>query len=144
MKNHKQQLRVGNLLHHISFGDCKVLGIYDNGSIHICDVKDNSKQHIVLEKFINRLEEIPISEKRLLTLGFNKDYKKGFIGIDYKAGQMTTDFVLTEPKYMGEWQDYYVFDIGNNKFVPLKFIHQLQNLFTPITEQDLQMSDSEA
>lgn len=65
--------------------------------------------------------------------GFNdSEYKKGYTGIEFKTNLML-DFVITKPKFMGEWQDYYAFDLGQHRFIPLKYVHELQNLFFVIT-----------
>jgi hypothetical protein len=77
-------------------------------------------------------EPIELTEKWLLNLGFNKEYKDGYIGIDVG----NTDFVLTYPKVMGEWQKGYAFEFtagGLSKFREVRYVHELQNLFRSIT-----------
>lgn len=81
---------------------------------------------------------IPLTEEWLLKLGFNKDYKNGWIGIDVKnESGMTTDFVLAEPLNMGEWQKYYAFVYDSYRFTKLKHVHQLQNLYFALTNEEL-------
>ena len=95
------------------------------------------------DESVNKLSPIEISEEILLQkLNFNKDYKKGYIGIDYKSGDITTDFVLTEPGFMGEWQKYYAFayDSGLSKFKTLRYVHELQNLFYILTSEELNLT----
>ena len=66
------------------------------------------------------------------------EYKKGYTGVDFRTNLMM-DFVLTKPKFMGEWQDYYAFDLGQNRFVPMKYVHELQNLFFAVTSTELEI-----
>lgn len=82
---------------------------------------------------------IPLTEERLLNFGFcDEEYKPGYIGIDYKAN-FIIDFVLTKPKVMGEWQEYFVWEHVKNMYTKLEFVHQLQNLFYSITGQELKI-----
>jgi hypothetical protein len=88
--------------------------------------------------YISEINAIPITEEWLLKLGFNKVYKKGYIGIDVNH----SDFVLTEPKIIGDWQDFYVFQFtaGNvPKFKALKYVHELQNLYFALTDEELKI-----
>lgn len=81
-------------------------------------------------------EPIELNEKWLLNLGFNKEYKDGYIGIDVG----NTDFVLTYPKIMGDFQNYFAFQFhsgGWAKFIEIKYVHELQNLFRSITGVEL-------
>jgi len=82
---------------------------------------------------------IPTTEEWLVDkFGFNKDYKKGWIGIDVKHySGMTTDFILAEPFSMGEWQSFYAFVYDKHRFVKLEFVHQVQNLFHAMTHKEL-------
>lgn len=83
-------------------------------------------------------EPIPLTEENLLKLGFNTQYKKGWIGIDVKHGNgTTTDFVLSYPQRMGMWQTFFAFEYDGFRFVELQYIHQLQNLYFALTGSDL-------
>jgi len=85
-------------------------------------------------------EPIELTEKWLLNLGFNKEYKDGYIGIDVG----NTDFVLTFPKIMGDFQNYFAFQFhsgGWAKFREIKYVHELQNLFRSITGVELVGND---
>lgn len=80
--------------------------------------------------------EIELTEEWLLKFGFNNDYKDGYIGIDI----CNSDFVLTKPFKMGEWQDCFCFqfETGNvHKFREIKYVHQLQNLYFALTGEEL-------
>ena len=79
---------------------------------------------------------IPLTEEWLLKFGFNKEYKKGYIGIDV----FNSDFVLTEPLKMGEWQTNYTFQFETGsvpKFKEIKYVHQLQNIYFALTGEEL-------
>lgn len=82
---------------------------------------------------------IVITESWLLDLGFNKDYIPGYIGIN--TGDV--DFVLAYPNFIGSFQTYFAFQFhscGWSKFIEIKNVHELQNLFFAITGQDLQLA----
>ena len=79
---------------------------------------------------------IPLTEEWLLKFGFNKEYQKGYIGIDV----CNSDFVLTEPLKMGEWQTNYTFQFETGsvpKFKEIEYVHQLQNLYFALTGEEL-------
>lgn len=81
---------------------------------------------------------IPLTEDILFKCGFRKeDYKKGHIGIDFKSGHTIMDFVLEEPWFMGEWNDCYTFELPSFRFLNVRYVHDLQNLFRVITQTDL-------
>lgn len=120
------ELRIGNL--------------FKNAIGKILPIKDYEFRHLT-SKHID-YKAIPITEEMLLKLGFNKEYKNGWIGIDVKhESGMTTDFVLAEPNKMGEWQTYYAFVYDGYRFVKIEYIHELQNLFFAITKKELMCSD---
>lgn len=82
------------------------------------------------------LNTIPLIEELLLKFGFNKEYQKGYIGIDV----CNSDFVLTEPLKMGEWQTNYTFQFETGsipKFKEIEYVHQLQNLFFSLCGEEL-------
>lgn len=80
---------------------------------------------------------IPLNKEWLNNFGFNdEEYKQGYIGVEFKTN-MILDFVLSKPKFMGKWQDFYAYELGQHRFVPLKYVHQLQNLFFAITGTEL-------
>ena len=77
------------------------------------------------------LEAIVLDPLELKKLGFNDaEYKNGYIGTDIKRpNSMITDFVLTKPEKLAEWQNFYAFEFGNHRFVQLDHVHHLQRLF---------------
>ena len=126
-----QELRLGNLLQD------------DKGNI--CTVRRLSREDeedILIEEKMNLktlnydVFGIPLTEEILLKFGFNKDYKKGYIGIDVS----NSDFVLTEPLKMGEWQTNYTFQFETGsvpKFKEIEYVHQLQNIFFSLCGEEL-------
>jgi hypothetical protein len=81
-------------------------------------------------------EPILLTEEWLLKFGFNKDYKEGYIGIDTN----NTDFVLSEPKVLGDFQNHYAFEFksgGWSKFNEFEYVHELQNFFFALTKNEL-------
>jgi len=71
--------------------------------------------------------------------GFSEEeYKKGYTGVDFRTN-MIMDFVLTKPKFMGKWQETYCYDLGQHRFVTVKYVHELQNLFFAITTTELEI-----
>lgn len=90
--------------------------------------------------FPSELDPIPLTEEILLKCGFSdKDYKQGYIGIDYKSGAMTFDFVLNKPGVMGNWNKCYTFSLPDYRFVNIDYLHQLQNLYFDLTREELEV-----
>lgn len=124
------ELRVNNWVA-INDYQNQVAGIFPNNRILI--------DKIVFE--IDIIKPVPLTEEWLLRFGFSDNgYKKGFIGIDFKSGQMTLDFVLSKPLTKGEWNNTYTFDLEGSRFVPIEFVHQLQNLFYALTFTELEIT----
>lgn len=87
-----------------------------------------------------KLYAIPLTEDKLIELGFNRDYMSGYIGKDVG----NSDFVLTEPLYLGEWQKGYAFEFSTGcvpKFKELHSVHELMNLYYDITGQDITQAE---
>lgn len=121
-----KELRIGNLT------ECYINGELKN-KFHVVDADD-------IKIFLNNdwyvLKPIPLTEEILLRLGFNKDYKNGYIGID--SGNV--DFVLTEPFVLGEWQNCYEFEFiagGWPKLKKIEYVHDLQNFFYSLCGEEL-------
>ena len=84
---------------------------------------------------------IPLTEEWLLKFGFSdKDYKKGYIGKDFKSGGMILDFVLSKPFSKGEWNNTYTFDFDGHRFSKMEFVHELQNFYYCLTGVMLSLS----
>ena len=94
-----------------------------------------------IDSILGYFNHIELTEEWLLKFGFNKDYKKGWIGIDVKHNNgTTTDFVLGEPFNMGEWQSFYAFIYNEYRFVELKYVHELQKLYFALTGEELEIT----
>ncbi len=129
-----KELRIGNLVgvtkdayHSEKSGEnCfKIEQILSN------DVKFQGFGHL---EHCKNLRGMPLTEQRLLDLGFNTNYKAGYIGIDVKH----TDFVLTCPNKGKE--KYFMWEFkqaGVHLYVELKHVHELQNLFFALTGEEL-------
>jgi len=53
---------------------------------------------------------------------------------------MITDFILATPFNMGEWQDYYAFVYDSYRFIELKYLHELQNLYFALNGKELEIN----
>jgi hypothetical protein len=84
---------------------------------------------------------IPLTEELLLKLGFSdEEYKGGYIGKDFKSGNMILDFVLTKPLFKGPWQNYYTFDFEGARHIKIEFVHELQNFYYCIAGEMLSLN----
>lgn len=96
------------------------------------------------DEFMELFEPIPLTPEILEKCGFSdNDYKTGYIGINIKAGGITTEFVLTKPKLLGEFQNHFCWEFraGNIPFfLELEFLHQLQNLYFALTGEELNIN----
>ncbi len=137
----KYSLRYGNKIH--------INGIWEDQVFTVTEVKGLGVRVDYIRKdtdepkngFVAYEDMLPVKltpEWLRMAKFSDKDYKEGFIGIDVlSAGGMTTDFVLTKPFVMGEWQTDYVYELRDNRFVSISSVHHLQNLFYDLTEQEL-------
>ena len=136
-----KELRLGNLFANIEDDSMyKVTKINEDTIEGICinNMGWFSEQHFHL---IEQVLPIKLTEEWLLKFGFNKDYKKGYIGKDFS----NQDFVLTEPFVMGDWQKGYAFEFttgGWSKYKEFNYVHELQNFYFTLTSEELtQVSD---
>lgn len=120
-------LRIGNLMLD-KLGDIVELYSINKTFFHV----DGYKRQVSVKS----IKPIPLTEEWLVKFGFNKEYKEGYIGINVNF----TDFVLTYPKRMGEFQDYFAFQYETgtlSRFKDIKFVHQLQNIYFALTGEEL-------
>lgn len=124
-----QELRTGNLLHDRDGRLCKV----DYLRLH--RMGDEFKAPAILGGMTSLPNKpIPLTEEWLLKFGFSYlEYKTGLIGS--RCG--SSDIVLMCPEFMGEWQKYYCWGFDKYKFVELKYVHQLQNLYFVLCGKEL-------
>lgn len=120
-----EDLRLGLFVYDLMNDYQKQIDIND---IAIADKYQNKKLTSI------PFEPIKLSEGWLEKFRFSdKEYKRGYIGIDVN----NHSFVLQKPKFMGEWQTFYVFELPQFCFVKLEFVHELQNLFRDIEREEL-------
>ena len=124
-----QELRLGNEIQYLSAS-----GGYIDKTVDLQVLK------ILLEsESAKDFKPIPLTEEWLRSFGFEDEtYKKGYIGVEFKSN-MTLDFVLTKPKFMGEWQKDYQFELREHRIVGVEYVHELQNLFFAITSTELDL-----
>ena len=131
-----KELRLGNLFANIEDDSIyKVTKINEDTIEGICinNMGWFGEQHFHL---IEQVLPIKLTEEWLLKFGFNKDYKKGYIGKDFS----NQDFVLTEPFVMGDWQKGYAFEFttgGWSKYKEFNYVHELQNFYFTLTSEEL-------
>ena len=123
-------LRVTNF---VSYRNEIVLAVLLIGIDSVSLIKPNG-QTIVAK--LDEIFPIPLTDYWLQRFSFSdKAYKDGFIGIDVNH----TNFVLTKPG--GEYDfKYYSWQFKNDiwpKYNELKYVHQLQNFFYALTEEEL-------
>lgn len=85
------------------------------------------------------INPVPLTEDWLFKAGFNTQYRLGYIGKD--AGN--SDYVLTYPFKMGEWQEYFAFEFqaGNvPKFKQFRFLNELQNFYQSMYGEELEIN----
>lgn len=140
-----KNLRIGNYIRPIQ-GNFERSRMYtkDKESFYSNNncVMVTAKGLVDLEDNLIKIEPIPLTEDWLTKLGFDDSgYKPGYIGIDSRSSNgMITDFVITKPKHIGEWQNYYAFDLPSHRFCKFEYVHELQNLFNAITGHELEFS----
>lgn len=94
----------------------------------------------VLQKIQNDTEKytfIPLTNDWVEKFKFDdSEYQDGYTGKEYQSN-MILDFVLTKPYKLGEWQKNYVFELRHPHIKILEYVHELQNLFSILTENEL-------
>jgi hypothetical protein len=137
----KHSLRYGNKIH--------INGIWGDKVFTVSEIKGVGARVAYIREDINEPRDGLVSYEDVLPVKLtpewlrmakfsDKDYKEGYIGIDVvSTNGMTVDFVLTKPYKMGEWQQDYAFELPNNRFVSIKSVHHLQNLFYDLNDQEL-------
>lgn len=133
-------LRLGNI----------VMNVSDNGKqpVKLWRVTSISQTRVVCQSGTDQkvfkpscLQGVILTEDHLKEMGFDdKTYKPGYIGIDVKAGGMTTDWVISKPGRMGDFQQHYAWEFQAGKihlYNDFQYIHELQNLFHTINQKEL-------
>jgi hypothetical protein len=134
------ELRIGNLVD-LNSEITKIFSINEKGINHTIDNWGHFP-NLEFESF-ESIQPIPLTEEWLFKFGFSAtDYKKGYIGIDHKAGGIITDFVLTYPLVNGLFQKYFIWEHSKFKYQELKHVHQLQNLYYSLTGEELTLKNT--
>jgi len=134
-----KEFRLENLIE----ADGNIISIGDIQESFIAWKISTNPKNVIWNPYISindpRLKPIPLTEEILINnCMFNTDYYQGFVGIDVNH----SDFVLTKPKVMGEFQKHFAFQYnsGNlSKFVEFEFLHQLQNFFYDLNKKELEV-----
>jgi hypothetical protein len=127
------ELRIGNIVGFKNRDDCYcvVTDLSSAGGIHLIrkfyDGDEDDQPEV-----IDDITPIPLTEEWLLKFGFNNINSKEY-GIKCGSCWMS----LSNPKDMGEWQDCYCWIFDRFKFIELKYVHQLQNLYFALTGEEL-------
>jgi hypothetical protein len=124
------ELRIGNYVWDDYSGEMIVSAILESSAIYL-------RKTIALpsgEYLIKNIEPIPLTEEWLLKFGFDNINSREY-GIKCGSCWMS----LNNPKDMGEWQDYYCWTYDRFKFIELKYVHQLQNLYFALTGNELEI-----
>lgn len=123
-----KDLRVGNLVG-------RLLKTYPDNIFEVLEVGETLKVVEGEEKYFfdyRDLEPIPLTEEWLVKLGFaNEDYKDGYYGKTAKSQSLIYDFVVK----IEDWGIFY--ELKGNLIVTIDSVHQLQNLYFALTNQEL-------
>lgn len=131
-----QDMRYGNLIKGIYYTEgydddnepkeviCKFLGYDPFSNYYWVDSVEKSE----IEEF-DRFEPIPLSEQRLIELGFAK-HEKGWFWKNW--GLNGTVIIVWMQPY-----ERYGIQLGEGRTRVLNYVHQLQNLYYSLTGQEL-------
>lgn len=93
-------------------------------------------REMVLKQTAYYFEPIPLTEEWLLKFGFEKDYDKT---LPYQEGYIKENIKFnSEFQLMEEGMEGDLICIGK----PLKHVHQLQNLYFALTEEELEVKET--
>lgn len=132
--------RIGNYIYNYINGYrclCKVNSIDING-IRVWDfikeVKDDTNQSYTYETF-----PIPLTEEWLIKFGLNETKDQDLFRVNYvnyHKGSNTFSYCI----------DYYFSEEGyvENMFKEIKYVHELQNLYFALTNEELTIKENEA
>ena len=142
------ELRIGNLISHDRCDKFRIdeVRLTNEGYILRMYVHRNTLTSYADMK-LDEAKPIPLTLELLKKCGFtDNDYKAGYIGIDIKDGGMITDFVLTKPEILGEFQKHFCWQYNTGGipfFLEIKYLHDLQNLFFTLKNEELEINLNE-
>jgi len=120
-----KELRIGNLISDYQNNTIKVLGIsdvYNDGNYYIISENGGSID--------DDHKPIPLTPEILLKCGFTSD--KWLMSFHLGENKMWIDKTSNE--------FYWVFGRKETKYLRIKYLHQLQNLFYSLTNEELNIN----
>jgi hypothetical protein len=106
------ELRIGNFV--------KLQGVDKLFKVFVIDTTESST--------FTKAEPIPLTEEWLLKFGFESFHKRDF----KKKGLFITTYFATPQTLVDD-------EFGNKRVLELKYVHQLQNLYFALTNQELEI-----
>lgn len=135
MKNN--EFRIGNFVNYL--GDN-----YQVVEIGLIGILGTSKEGQFSSKIDNpHLQPIELTEELALKLGFKRFESDGVVGFDtYEPEEKTIWYEIGKFTLVqwGENTEFYFSD--NNLRIPVKYVHQLQNLYFALTGVELELSST--
>ena len=132
-----RELRIGNFILHDD-KICEVCAIYSNGLMDISPIDS----YIVKERNNILIEPIPITEELLSRCGFEKreivnvDTEHQYIYHHKEFGFISCNFAYC----INDTNDYSEYDNVLELSLPLKHLHQLQNIYFDLTGKELEVN----
>jgi len=118
-----KELRIGNLVH------AKTIGIDGQVNIDILRLIEDKKEHDYIP--------IPLTEEWLETFGFNHEYNE-YWSVEHRYITFLL-FVNSRHKTI-----YHFTDVERRQYhsmLSIKYVHQLQNLYHSLTEEELKVKE---
>ena len=123
-----KNFRIGNLVHELS-GENMVIGVHVIDAVDIVFIQQEHKKHPNTEYY----EFIELSKEWLLKCGGKlepiQEECDEYINLDMNGWTLTAD----------SSNDFTT--LTNNNFKPVRYVHELQNLFFAITGQELSIEN---
>jgi len=133
------ELRIGNYVWDDYSGKMIVSAILESSAVYLRKtIKLPSGEYL-----IQNIEPIPLTEEWLLKFGLkiiDNDYEGGYDFTEYKGRLWENIILQTEDKF------YYFIHIDQDNFyshtmIEIKYVHQLQNLYFALTNEELTIKD---
>ena len=115
------ELRVGNWVNDELYGDFEIIGLINFKDGNQSAYK--SLEYYPQSQDTDKLNPIPLTEEWLIKFGFEK--------------HITIDTYPTFAKQMFNWNDSILYLIGCGFINHIKYVHQLQNLYFALTNEEL-------
>ena len=114
-----------------------------NNNLHPCRVKEITMSSVVVESIkenyseptINSMNPIPLTEEWLIKFGFKKKENSLFT--------KKLEYIYNSLKYCEDYKIWIYYNDNNdaacNSIADLNFVHELQNLYFALTNEELTM-----